>query len=80
MIAAWQIVWISTVSRSSDLPPSRASPLPHWNAINCGSGLAREDVFSCTAERLIGHPIFPNIGRLNTPPRRLLWSPPLPNW
>ncbi len=29
--------------------PSRASPLPHWtesrdkNAVNCGSGLARED-------------------------------------
>ncbi|QAX82916.1 hypothetical protein C2E19_03235 [Pseudomonas sp. DTU12.3] len=24
--------------------PSRASPLPHWNAISCGSGLAREEV------------------------------------
>ncbi|RBC03101.1 hypothetical protein C3E98_012240 [Pseudomonas sp. MWU13-2625] len=22
--------------------PSRASPLPHWNALLCGSGLARE--------------------------------------
>ncbi|QBR32418.1 hypothetical protein E3Z29_18745 [Pseudomonas sp. S150] len=73
-------MWISTVSPSSDRTPSRASPLPHWNAFNCGSGLAREGVFRRTTALLIGHPIFPNIGRLNTPPRRLLWSPPLPNW
>ncbi|QAY90966.1 hypothetical protein CUN63_13935 [Pseudomonas sp. ACM7] len=31
-------------------PPSRASPLPHWNAVNCGSGLAREDGRPGTAE------------------------------
>ncbi|TFB40059.1 hypothetical protein E3W21_15455 [Pseudomonas sp. F01002] len=31
-------------------PPSRASPLPHWNAVNCGSGLARDDGRPGTAE------------------------------
>ncbi|MVW89598.1 hypothetical protein EI969_27310 [Pseudomonas sp. PB101] len=27
---------------ASDRQPSRASPLPHWNAFPCGSGLARD--------------------------------------
>ncbi|KAA8743047.1 hypothetical protein FE275_04650 [Pseudomonas koreensis] len=26
--------------------PSRASPLPLWNAVTCGSGLAREEAGS----------------------------------
>ena len=34
----YECKWLSPVS-----PSSRASPLPHWNAVNCGSGLAREE-------------------------------------
>ncbi|QBR29083.1 hypothetical protein E4T63_26430 [Pseudomonas fluorescens] len=40
--------WFSAESTDPEsaqavLTPSRASPLPHWNAFECGSGLAREE-------------------------------------
>ncbi|MVW89379.1 hypothetical protein EI969_26175 [Pseudomonas sp. PB101] len=45
----WRSIWIPGCCGSSAgfrlvLPaPSRASSLPHWNAVNCGSELARDE-------------------------------------